>query len=506
MMGYKLRLALAAASLGLAACSGPRGPFVDVLLSSGGTNTAGSHQMFDEASYERIDLVTLLDPENRRAALPRPATVSTSTAAGQDPHPSALAVEVERAFRAFYTYASDSEERRSRVQDRVLAASEQRCNTYKHYLKRVETGQSTATGILATVLGGAGAIVTGTSAARGLAGLAGISSGVGAELKQGYFANVASHVVVPGIDLARAEIRRDMMAKRGMPIATYTVEAALVDASRYHAACSINAGLERAGQAVREINNPGIRQFSLTLGQVSLAQKMVRRLGDDKVEITEQDLRNADGGFIPASSRVPSASESSALAGGVERLMHALNDRAMAMKSAEDTARQKAEAIAAQLKAQGVADAAMQPANCALLQTDALKAECHQRAALLAITASTPTTTTPTFASVTAVLTRVPPQAYLDGLSKADANVRAAAYKLDRATAGSVEHIKLTQELKNARSQQELAYGKGAVHLALLDQGIGALRKAIEEGKSTEFVTHLKQMHQAATDLAGLGP
>ncbi|MFT4101062.1 MAG: hypothetical protein QM674_08520 [Burkholderiaceae bacterium] len=151
-----------------------------------------------------------------------------------------------------------------------------------------------------TILAGAGAIATPATTVRALSGLAGISSGVGAELQQSYFSNLATQVIVPGIDLARADLRTEIASKRGRSISEYTLEAAIADAARYHGACSMNAGLEHSGKAVVEISNPGVRMLNATLGQMNLAQKLGKRLSDDSVEITEQDLRLADGQMLTA--------------------------------------------------------------------------------------------------------------------------------------------------------------------------------------------------------------
>lgn len=283
-------------------------PLLAPLLSSGHTTTSGSHQFFAEDSFEQLDLNSLLDPERRRdaqlpnglIAAPMPSTYESAISASTRPA-TAQANELERAFRAFYTYGPRLEERRSRLQDRIVAASEQRCNTYKNYLRRVETTQSSWLGSLTTLLGGAGAIATHANTVRAFSGLAGITSGVNAELRQSYFSSLATQVIVPGIDLARSDVRRDMLTKRGEPLSIYTVEAAIAEAARYHGACSMNAGLERSGKAVTEVSNPGLRMLNATLGQLNLAQKLARRLNDDTVAISDNDIRLADGVTLAAS-------------------------------------------------------------------------------------------------------------------------------------------------------------------------------------------------------------
>ena len=89
---------------------------------------------------------------------------------------------------------------RNTLQDRILLASQSRCGFYEEYLKRFQSHSAGMFGSLATILGGAGAIVTGAQGARLLSGAAGIASGVGAELQKDLFAGLASTVIIPGIE------------------------------------------------------------------------------------------------------------------------------------------------------------------------------------------------------------------------------------------------------------------------------------------------------------------
>jgi hypothetical protein len=118
----------------------------DVLTAEGGVNTTGSRQFFPEATFENIELTSLLDPEQKRQGYRR-VVVAELAASGTD-----LGKQIENppanqdlygAFAAFYRYSGvDLKDTRNRVQDRMLAASEQRCNTYKNYLRRVDTSKA----------------------------------------------------------------------------------------------------------------------------------------------------------------------------------------------------------------------------------------------------------------------------------------------------------------------------------------------------------------------------
>jgi hypothetical protein len=491
-------------------CSGPRGPFVNPLLSTGGTNTAGAHQIFLEEAFEQVDLLTLLDPDDKRATLggsQARAFTSASTAAATKPTVPAN-TELERAFQAFYTYGDglSLQDRRSRVQDRIMAASEQRCTTYKLYLKRVETGQSTTTGILATVLGGAGAIATNVSAARGLAGLAGISSGIGAELKQGYFSNMASHVITPGIDLARAELRRDMLSKRTTSLSVYTVEAALIDTARYHAACSINSGLERAGQAVREVHNPGLRSLNLTLGQLGLAQKLARRLSDDAVDVTEKDLRLADGGFPASTTATGAQSPLEGRPGYVDRLLAGIQDRTNALNAAKSAVTQKATELQTKLEAASVSTPAMaSTAGCAAVADKALQDECIFRLKLLDVLAKAASTgTAHTVQTVLVRLNGLPKTAYLAVLATRDAAAREKQFALLKTASGSVDEVKARQAMRDHHNDSEQKFGAAELQFALVDQAIAQLRHALLAKSATDLDAALKALDDAAGKLEAL--
>lgn len=197
-------------------------------------------------NFKALDLDQLLDPEGKR---------STSTPPTD-------------AFEAFAKYgnATDLPIRRNLIQDRIIAASNQRCNLYKRLIKRVDSQVNLALGSLATILGGAGAIVTGVDSARALAGISGILSGVRAEFNQTYFASVATHVITEGIDNVRKEIRAEIRTKRFQFKATepneitgltsldkYSVAEAVADAVEYHGACSLIAGLQQASESMAEI-------------------------------------------------------------------------------------------------------------------------------------------------------------------------------------------------------------------------------------------------------------
>lgn len=162
---------------------------------------------------------------------------------------------LESAMYYFYKYDTSSPDiitRRNMVQDRLISASENRCGLYKKYLKRMSSNTGFFLGSATTILGGAGAIVTDSVSARILSGIAGITSGVNAEFNKQYFSEVATNVIIPGIDIARKKVMDEIKTNRtgDTDAKTYTLNAAIADALRYHAACTIDSGLNEARERI----------------------------------------------------------------------------------------------------------------------------------------------------------------------------------------------------------------------------------------------------------------
>ncbi|OPY69251.1 MAG: hypothetical protein A4E63_01854 [Syntrophorhabdus sp. PtaU1.Bin050] len=239
-------------------------------------NSAGANQLLPEA-FEEVNIVKLLDPENKAKynVCDKESTVSDKEAC-----------KIDVAFNAFYETCPSKDQnnkcaedelilRRNRIQETLIAASVQRCNVYLSYIRRIDSKVGLALGSLATILGGAGAIVTGTDSARALAGSAGISSGLRAEFKEDFFYNQTINVISKGIRERRKEIYKEIEAHRGEDggacLTQYPVEAAVKDALLYHGACSMIAGLETAS-AVLDNKASGLAAMEEAIKMIKKAQ------------------------------------------------------------------------------------------------------------------------------------------------------------------------------------------------------------------------------------------
>ena len=184
---------------------------------------------------------------------------------------------VDEAF--YFANTDGKKDRRNQVQDRLIAASNNRCNLYLNYLRRVDTYQNFLLGSLSTIFGGAGAIVTGVEAARLLAGLAGISSGIRAEARQAFLSNLASSVIVPAIRLKRERYLTDKLEpKKSRSIEEYTVQLAVADAIEYHGFCTIDEGIKEAGVALQRSDDPGLDSLDRAFKKLGVARGSLKAL------------------------------------------------------------------------------------------------------------------------------------------------------------------------------------------------------------------------------------
>lgn len=217
--------------------------------------TVGASQLIDDEKFESISLPALLAPD------------------GIDGSSLLVGEQIDAAFHKFNVDNEGDVDRyrraRNHVQDRIVAASIQRCSFYKRYLKRIDQSTNVILGSLATITGAVGAIVTGVDAARALAGTAAIFSGLRAQFNEDMFASLAIHTITSGIDAERTKIRTAFIELRtedqDQDKYTYTVEAAVSDALLFHGACNLVTGLKAAGAAAERQSNPGLVEVEAIL-------------------------------------------------------------------------------------------------------------------------------------------------------------------------------------------------------------------------------------------------
>lgn len=219
-----------------------------------------------EEPFEQVDLTALLDRAGTNPNL-NSKTQLTEPANDRDAE-----LQLANAFQNFYAQCMTPSQScvlsRNRVQERIIAASEQRCASYKQWIKQFQAEGEFTLGTVATTLAGLGAIFTGVGTVRALSGAAAIVSGTRAEFDQALFSNLAVQVITKGIDTQRSAFYKEIQERQDESIREYTVEAAVADALEYHGACSVLSGLEYAQFAldvIRLRRNPGMTELGLIL-------------------------------------------------------------------------------------------------------------------------------------------------------------------------------------------------------------------------------------------------
>lgn len=272
----------------------------------------GVNPQFENDKFEIVDLIVALDPAmHRKTTYPKASHRYThrnlsnqALSDTEDSHTDAQdRTELELAFNAFYDTRYDAiaavDTRIARLQDRLLASSDQRCEVYKIYLRRFEAYYDTGFGLATTIIGGAAAIAGGLKDARILGGLAGMASGARAEVRQGMFGNLASYIIVPGIEKRRKTLFAEIRERRAQ--SDYTVQAAVRDSARYHGACTLETGMEEAKDAIQTVDNPGLVMVGRTLNSVLQTQHMAR-------VINKGAAATADDFKVPSFSGIAAAS------------------------------------------------------------------------------------------------------------------------------------------------------------------------------------------------------
>lgn len=236
---------------------------------------------------EQVNLVEMIDPDSRSEKLLKawPADAAAPT----DPADPAAAEKDWRVWGRRYDLvlawfrstseitAEDKAIRRDGVQDKIMAATESRCNVFKTFLRRQQSDVNFQLGTATTVAGVLGAVLPGANDSRNLAAVAGMLSGAQAEFNSAYYSNLAAQVIAQGVDVRMARLKKEVLQNRaGKSIANYSMEAAIRDAITIDGACSTVAGLTEAAESIKEAVNPGLARAAEVIAAVKVAGEMAR--------------------------------------------------------------------------------------------------------------------------------------------------------------------------------------------------------------------------------------
>lgn len=257
-----------------------------------------SYPALRRKNFEQVNLLELIDPKHELVASGMKTwdVDDTETNYGR---------KYDLAFAWFRTNGHPPEAKRlqrNSVQDRILAVSTSRCNVYKTFLRRQQSDVNFGLGSLTTFAGVLGAILPGATAARSLAGTAGLFSGVQAEYNQAYFSNLAAHVVVQAIELRQNRLRKELVeARQGKGIDDYSLEAAISDAIAIDGNCSALAGLIEAQDSIKEVETPGLRMAARAItGARALQELGGSSVSDLQKNGTYEALMSVASGSVPS--------------------------------------------------------------------------------------------------------------------------------------------------------------------------------------------------------------
>ncbi len=141
--------------------------------------------------------------------------------------------------------------RRNDLQDRLIAASNQRCATYLRVLTASKSQTQMGWSGLATLLSGAAAVTTPAAAAKVLAAGSTVSNGLLSQFNEAYFSNLTVQVISTGITKQREAALVNIQSQRNASLVDYPVNRAVADALNYHAMCNLVTGLETAAAATK---------------------------------------------------------------------------------------------------------------------------------------------------------------------------------------------------------------------------------------------------------------
>ena len=243
-------------------------------------NVAALNQNGDEASKELVKAIAAL---NNVAALNQNGDSDTVTCCF-DLSGDKARKELAKAFASFNK--NGSLQRRNAIQERILAASNQRCAEFKNYLRQFQAEVNFGLGTATTTLAGLGAIFTPASTVRALSGAAAIASGVRAEFEENFFYTLATPVITEGIDTRREEIYEKIRKRQNENQTTYPIQAAVKDAIEYHGSCSTRVGFEAAGDAIVQTRDPGLKQLSKALDDFQLGKLTFTKDKKSKIDLT----------------------------------------------------------------------------------------------------------------------------------------------------------------------------------------------------------------------------
>lgn len=140
---------------------------------------------------------------------------------------------------------------RNELQDRIIAASNQRCGYYLREIVSAKSQSQMGWGTLSLLLSGAASVTTPIKSAQTLAAGGAAATGINSLYSEAYFNNLAVTVIASGITKQREGVLDQIKKLRKDNLLNYPINKAIADAITYHASCNILTGLETAANALK---------------------------------------------------------------------------------------------------------------------------------------------------------------------------------------------------------------------------------------------------------------
>ncbi|WP_343561686.1 hypothetical protein [Kiloniella sp. b19] len=145
---------------------------------------------------------------------------------------------------------------RNILQSKILRHSDQACEDHKSYIHSNSAVFNVSADILTSTLAGAGAIVTGQTAANVLSGAAALTNSTRSSVNEEVYQELLTAAIIAEIDFNRSELLKTLEGKREKEVNQYTVYDAIRDAENYNRLCSFYSGVsslvQKAGRTNRK--------------------------------------------------------------------------------------------------------------------------------------------------------------------------------------------------------------------------------------------------------------
>lgn len=139
---------------------------------------------------------------------------------------------------------------RNELQNSMLSVSSSMCSSFKQKLETRSRGQLLGSEALALLLSAGAALGGSEQIAKGLAALAGASTGYGRLIDDGYVNDLET--THQGIELARTRVFRQIYSQQDRNLLEYPLSRAVNDAMRYHAVCNVSEGQSETSRSINE--------------------------------------------------------------------------------------------------------------------------------------------------------------------------------------------------------------------------------------------------------------